>query len=120
MRPGTRIVSNTFAIGDWEPDESAAIDPCERWCKAMLWIVPARVEGSWRTPNGELTLTQRFQFVSGTLGSERVDNGRLRGDEISFDAGAVTYRGRVDDQQMRLGATVDGRRLEWRARRVQR
>lgn len=50
MKPGTRIVANTFAIGDWEPDEITSIEPCERWCTAMLWIVPARVEGTWRTP----------------------------------------------------------------------
>ena len=53
MKPGTRIVSNTFPIGEWEPDETATIDgPCERWCKALFWIVPARVGGTWRTPKG--------------------------------------------------------------------
>src|SRR5262249_34948704 len=36
MKPGTRIVANTFGIGDWEPDATATIEPCERWCKAML------------------------------------------------------------------------------------
>src|SRR5579863_5013701 len=46
LKPGTRIVANTFAIGDWEPDETATIEPCERWCKAMLWIVPARAGGT--------------------------------------------------------------------------
>ena len=42
MKPGTRIVANTFGIGDWTPNETATIEPCERWCKAMLWIVPSR------------------------------------------------------------------------------
>ena len=50
MKPGTRIVANTFAIADWQPDESVAIEPCERWCTALMWIVPARVGGTWRTP----------------------------------------------------------------------
>lgn len=55
MKPGTRIVANTFSIAEWEPDATAAIEPCERWCTALLWIVPARVAGTWTTPRGELT-----------------------------------------------------------------
>src|SRR5437899_4020366 len=39
MKPGTRIVANTFGIADWEPDETVTIERCERWCTAMLWIV---------------------------------------------------------------------------------
>ncbi|HEV3059806.1 MAG TPA: methyltransferase domain-containing protein, partial [Vicinamibacterales bacterium] len=83
MKPGTRIVANTFAIADWQPDETATVEPCERWCTALLWIVPARVGGTWRTPKGELLLTQKFQMVSGTLGKEPIERGRLRGDTIS-------------------------------------
>ena len=114
MKPGTRIVANTFAIGEWEPDETAVIEPCERWCKAMLWIVPARVGGTWRTPKGPLVLTQKFQFVSGTLGDVAIENGRIRGEEISFSAGTTTYQGRVDDDyRMRLGTTDGGKRVEW-------
>jgi SAM-dependent methyltransferase len=113
MQPGTRIVANTFAIADWQPDETAAIDPCERWCTALLWIVPARVDGTWRTPKGDLTLTQKFQMVSGTLGKEPIENGRLRGEEISFTVGNATYTGRVEANRMRVSATVDGRVIEW-------
>jgi hypothetical protein len=116
MKPGTRIVANTFGIADWQPDETAAIEPCERWCTAMLWIVPARVGGTWRTPKGDLTLTQRFQFVSGTLGTEPIESGRLRGQEISFAVGTVTYRGRVDEDRIRLSAPVNGKLVEWTAR----
>src|SRR5262245_14656299 len=72
MKPGTRIVANTFAISDWEPEETATIEPCERWCKAMLWIVPARVGGTWRSPKGDLVLKQRFQIVTGTFGNEPI------------------------------------------------
>ena len=115
MKPGTRIVANTFGIADWEPDETATIEPCERWCTAMLWIVPARVGGTWLTPEGDLTLTQRFQFVSGMLGHEPIESGRLRGEEISFTVGTATYRGRVDGDRMRVSATVDGDR--WNGRR---
>src|SRR4029077_12242675 len=90
MKPGTRIVANTFAIADWQPDESAAIEPCERWCTALLWVVPAHVGGRWSTPKGDLTLTQKFQMVSGTLGKEPIEDGRLRGDAISFTVGELT------------------------------
>lgn len=116
MKPGTRIVANTFAIGDWEPDETATVEPCDRWCTAMLWIVPAPVAGTWRTPKGRMTLTQRFQFVSGTLGNESIGNGRLRGEALSFTVGTTTYRGRIDGHQMRVTDTIDGKPVGWTAR----
>src|SRR6476620_11152579 len=117
MKPGTRIVANTFAIGDWEPDQTITLDePCERWCKAMLWVVPARVGGVWLTPKGDLTLTQKFQLFSGTLGRDAVENGRLQGEEISFTAGGVNYQGRVEDDRMRVNAIVDGKPIAWTAR----
>ncbi len=116
MKPGTRIVANTFAIGDWQPDESAAIEPCERWCTALMWIVPARVGGTWITPKGDLILTQRFQHFSGTLGRDPIENGKLRGETISFTAGAAHYTGRVDGDRMRVSAVVDGEAIEWTAR----
>jgi SAM-dependent methyltransferase len=112
MKPGTRIVANTFAIGDWEPDETVTIEPCERWCKAMLWVVPAHVGGTWRTPKGTLVLEQRFQFVSGTLSNAPIENGRLRGSEIAFTVGATSYRGLVDGPRMRVSAG-DGPAATW-------
>lgn len=115
MKPGTRIVANTFAIADWEPDESVAIEPCERWCTALMWIVPAHVGGTWRTPKGDLTLIQKFQIVSGTLGKEPIEDGRLRGEEISFTVGKATYKGRVEGNRMRVGGTVGGQVTEWTA-----
>jgi SAM-dependent methyltransferase len=115
MNPGTRIVANTFAIADWQPDESVAIEPCERWCTALMWIVPAHVGGRWSTPRGELTLTQKFQLVSGTLGQEPIGDGRLRGEEISFTVGEAAYTGRVQGSRMRVSATVDGQVIEWTA-----
>jgi SAM-dependent methyltransferase len=115
MKPGTRIVANTFAIGEWQPDETANVEPCERWCKAMLWVVPAPVGGTWRTPKGELTLTQRFQFVSGTLRNEPIENGRLRGENISFTVGSNTYSGRIEGMRMHMRAMVDGKSVQWTA-----
>lgn len=115
MKPGTRIVANTFAIGDWQPDASAAIEPCERWCTALLWIVPARVRGTWRAPRGNLVLTQRFQFISGTLGQDAIEHGRLRGERISFTVGETQYSGRVDGLRMRMTETRGAQTTEWTA-----
>jgi SAM-dependent methyltransferase len=98
LKPGTRIVSNTFDMGDWKADESATIPGCNSWCTAHLWIVPAKVAGSWRLPQGELTIKQTFQYISGTLkngGSETSITGKLSGDQISFSAGGTQYSGRV-------------------------
>jgi len=116
MKPGTRVVSNSFPFGDWEPDDTATIDErCKRWCKALFWVVPARIAGSWRTPKGDLTLTQKFQFVSGTLGREPISGGRLRGDQLTFTAGATTYSARVSDYRMDGTSVSAGQSSSWNA-----
>jgi hypothetical protein len=111
MRPGTRIVSNTFTMEDWTPDETQTVGgDCVSWCTAHLWIVPAKVQGSWDVPGrGALTLNQTFQMLSGTLGSAQVSNGKLRGDEITFTAGGTTYTGKVNGTSMAL--TANGTKL---------
>jgi Methyltransferase domain len=101
MKPGTRVVSNSFTMGEWKADETAnAGNDCGSWCTAYLWIVPAKVEGTWQMPQGELALKQTFQMVSGTLKSGNVStpitNGKLSGDQISFTAGGNQYKGRVN------------------------
>ena len=101
MKPGTRIVSNTFTMDTWQADETATIPDCSQWCTAHLWIVPANVAGTWQMPQGALTLTQDFQMVSGTLGSSAISEGRLRGDQITFTAGGTKYSGRVDGNTIR-------------------
>jgi len=108
MRPGTRIVSNTFTMEDWTPDESATVGgDCVSWCTAHLWIVPAKVEGTWDlSGRGALTLYQSFQMVSGTLGTNQISEGRLKGDEITFTVGGTTYTGKVDGNTIR--GTVNG------------
>ena len=108
MRPGTRVVSNTFTMEDWQPDEVATIPNCQNWCTASLWIIPAKVEGAWQMPQGTLTLKQSFQNITGTLGSTPVE-GKLKGDEITFKAGNTTYTGRVEGNA--LGGS------NWRATR---
>jgi len=108
MRPGTRIVTNSFTMEDWQADQSETVtDDCSNWCTAHLWIVPAKVEGAWQLPQGTLTLKQQFQMISGTLGSTPISEGRLRGDEIEFTAGKVKYTGRVDGKSI-TGKMSDG------------
>jgi len=119
LEPGTRIVSNTFTMGDWEADETSEIetletgDPCTSWCTALLWIVPARVEGIWDMPGGPLTLVQQYQFVSGSLGTTRLENVTLRGDDLSFSVNGRRYSARVDGG--RLSGTTTGSDGEWTA-----
>jgi SAM-dependent methyltransferase len=105
LKPGTRIVSNTFDMSDWKPDESATIPGCNSWCTAHLWIVPAKVAGTWTLPQGELTLKQTFQNITGTLksaGAETPVTGKLNGENITFTAGTAEYSGRV------AGNTIEG------------
>ena len=66
LKPGTRVVSNSFTMGEWKPDEIATLekkDHCKVSCTAYLWIVPAKVEGTSRLPQGELILKQSFQII---------------------------------------------------------
>jgi len=70
LKPGTRIVSNTFTMDEWTPDDTETLyadSGCESWCTALLWIVPARVAGNYSLPQGELVLKQEFQMLSGML-----------------------------------------------------
>jgi tRNA A58 N-methylase Trm61 len=104
MRPGTRIVTNSFTMEDWEADQSETVtEDCTSWCTAHLWIVPAKVEGTWQLPAGTLTLKQQFQNVTGTLGTQQV-TGKLRGAEIEFTAGGQKYTGTVSGDTMKGSA----------------
>lgn len=123
MKPGTRIVANTFTMEDWEPDQTVTIDhqDCTSWRTALLWIVPAKVEGTWTTPQGALTLHQTFQTVSGTLGTDNapVADARLRGDRLVFTAGGVRYAGQVNGATITGTATASGTERPWTATRSQ-
>jgi precorrin-6B methylase 2 len=117
LKPGTRVVSNSFSMEDWTADETQTIqDGCTSWCTALLWIVPAKVEGTWQTPQGDLKLQQQFQMISGSLGSQPISDGKLRGDEISFSAGNARYTGRVRGDTMQ-GSVTGGSGTEWTATR---
>jgi Methyltransferase domain len=96
LKPGTRIASNTFTMEDWEPDAQETSADCSSWCTALFWVVPAKVAGTWQLGQQPLTLTQKYQVVSGTLGSTAITDGKLNGDEITFTAGSRKYVGRVN------------------------
>ena len=97
LKPGTRIVANTFTMEDWDADETATVsEGCSSWCTALLWIVPAKVQGTWKTAQGNLTLTQEFQKLTGNLSGAAISSGKVNGDQISFIAGGTTYTGKVN------------------------
>lgn len=108
MKPGTRIVTNTFTMGDWIPDDTArAEDESTYWNTAYLWIVPAKVEGRWKLqPSGEIVFLQEFQMVKGEIitggRKETISEGKIRGEEITFTAGNVVYKGKI------RGNTIEG------------
>ncbi|MDQ5847838.1 MAG: class I SAM-dependent methyltransferase [Pseudomonadota bacterium] len=109
LKPGTRIVSNTFTMGDWTADETATVQAdagCNSsWCTVLFWIVPARVAGTWKVPQGELVLKQRFQVLSGTLRTEGKTlalEGKVRGEDVVFNAGEREYTGRMNGKRLEL------------------
>ena len=120
LRPGSRIVANTFGIEGWKPDESKTYDDgCTSWCTVMLWIVPAKIDGNWRLPSGELRVSQEFQNFSGMLGNATVENGHLKGEEISFTVNGAQYTGRVNGNSMSGSVkNTDGTESKWSATRA--
>ena len=121
MKPGTRVVSNTFDMGEWKSDETAQVEGCSNWCTAHLWIVPAKVAGTWKLPQGELNLKQTFQMISGTYRNGKVSgpitNGKLNGEQISFTVNGARYNGRVNGNAIE---GTDGSGGGWKATRVRR
>jgi precorrin-6B methylase 2 len=103
LKPGTRVVSNSFTMGEWQDDETQTVDStqgCSTYCTAHFWIVPAKVQGTWKLGDGELALKQEFQMVSGTYSTGgrnfAIANGKLRGDQLHFIANGVEYSARVN------------------------
>ncbi|BCS34845.1 methyltransferase [Luteitalea sp. TBR-22] len=123
LRPGTRIVSNTFGIPEWPADERITRPDCSAWCTALLWIVPAQVHGAWQIANGpRLEFDQHFQKVTGRLagpvGSSPIQGGTIRGAEITFTIGDESWQARLEGD--RLVGTRDerGRVTSWTATRI--
>ena len=137
LAPGTRIVANSFDMGEWEADQlddgTASL--------LRLWIVPARIEGTWRwlldvggrSRQLEMELNQQFQRVSGVISVEqqrlRLRNARLRSDELRFtivesqradQSVRYDYAGRVLDDRIEGEVVINesNNRLRWVAARV--
>lgn len=108
MRPGTRVVSHDFDMGDWRANERQMVGTASIY----MWIVPARIEGRWTLTRGNrsatLTLDQRFQDFSGTIAagdrSTPVERGEITGDTLRFTAdfgsGRRIFEGRLDGDRI--------------------
>jgi hypothetical protein len=124
LAPGSRIVANTFGIDGWEPDERVTLpasSECESWCEALLWIVPAKVAGTWTTRNGSLALTQEYQMVQGTITIDgqqhQVQQGRLRGEELTFRVNDTHYKAKVSGNTITGTMTTPKGDVAWSATR---
>ena len=124
LKPGTRIVSNSFDMEEWKPDETAKVEGCTNWCTAHFWIVPAKVGGTWKLPQGELAIKQTFQMITGTLKNGNVAspiNGKLnrrsdhlyRGRHSIHRPGQRQFHGR---QRRRSQVERDARKVEPQSR----
>jgi precorrin-6B methylase 2 len=119
LKPGTRIVSNTFTMGEWDPDfEVSSDNSMESWNTALMWIVPAKVEGTWKLEGGELTIQQTYQMISGTFKKNNnisnITDGRLKGDTITFRYNGSTYTGKVNGTKTMTGTvTTTSAKRDW-------
>jgi len=148
LKPGARIVSHDYGMGEWKPDQYLVLDAPDKpvgadfKSKVFYWVVPAEVSGTWRgqlaragkTEDFELKLDQMFQEISGSMSvsgrSAKIEGGKLAGEKVSFSArigdgaAAVRYRftGRVANQRIegeaRIGAGGAGLDLPWKAART--
>jgi hypothetical protein len=143
LKPGTRIVSHDFSMGDWKPDAYERVYSREKYTGAggeseiYFWLVPAKVAGEWRwelASGGRggkpqaytVTLRQTFQVVNGTFTlngrSQPLQNVKLSGDELSFaftadlGAGPVKheFKGKVEGERLIGGAMLSGSRTQGR------
>jgi precorrin-6B methylase 2 len=123
LKPGTRIVSNTFTMGEWEADYEVNTDEnWNSWNHALMWIIPAKVEGTWKIGNAELSFKQQYQLVFGNMitgqGVTTITDGRLSGNEITFKIGNNLYTGRVEGDRMIGTATNETTKSDWIATRT--
>lgn len=106
MKPGTRIVSNSFNMEDWVPDQvQRVVEGCRTYCEAYQWTVPAQVAGTWQLGNGqELVLEQTFQMLNGTLRQRGqafpLRDARMTGTQIQFTVDGLRYAGEVKGSDM--------------------
>jgi SAM-dependent methyltransferase len=138
LQPGTRIVSHTFDMGEWRPDQTVRVKGPSREHSVYSWVIPANVEGVWRVNVPARTgarqyllrLQQQYQDVRGTMRVDGQDtpltNATLTGDHLRFtvttgDQVTMSFDGRVKDQAMRgsmeaQGGAMTGR-YDWTSQR---
>jgi len=122
LKPGTRVVSHAFTMGEWEADRTIELEGRT----AFLWIVPANVDGTWecRLPEGraELRLAQQFQNGRGTMtlnGKEfTLSDVKLEGSRIRFVADKRSYSGSVNGNVMEGAVAAGAREEKWTAERT--
>jgi hypothetical protein len=112
LPPGTRIVANTFWVRDWAADDVQTVEDCSSWCTSQLFIIPAKVQGSWRAGESVLSLTQTYQMIDGTYtpagGASAAVKGRLRGNAITVTLGGTEYDGTVKGNTIQAAAKAAG------------
>lgn len=145
LKPGTRIVSHDFDMGNWAPDEKLTLAVPDKAygppsSEIFLWVVPADASGRWRwqLPEGgtnleyDASFEQTFQMLAGTgqaAGARAlVREARVRGEQVTFAlmverAGRMQrqeFSGRIGGETMEGSVVIDGVTLPWRATRVAR
>ncbi len=148
LKPGTRLVSHDFSMGDWKPDAQVQMDAKDKYggsggqSDIYFWVVPAKVGGTWqwqmpvsgKSQTYDASLTQQFQMISGSvkIGGRSIplQNPKLRGDEISFSFTAEVngapvkyeFTGKIDGDKIAGTARLSGTRvqaqLDWTAQRT--
>src|SRR5688572_20131847 len=122
LKPGSRIVVNTFAVTGWNPVRTEKLEQnCTSWCTAMLYIVPARVQGTWRMGEADLVLGQAFDAVTGTMTingqATPISRGQVTGSRLTFAAGDAVYSAEVAGDRMAGTVQRAGRQQNWTAGR---
>jgi precorrin-6B methylase 2 len=120
LKPGTRIVSNSFHMDEWIADSTVRTEEnCKFWCDAFLWIVPAKISGTWQMTDGELLLGQKFQRISGKMKigkrTIKISEGILNGNNISFMAKKEKYSGIVIGNSMEGTVISPKKNSKWSA-----
>jgi SAM-dependent methyltransferase len=110
LKPGTRLASHAFHMGEWKPDRHERVDGAR---DAYFWVVPAKVAGRWQIDDGnnkiEIELTQQYQEFQGIarsgdntilLRETRLDGAEI-GFVLEFEPGQPrAFRGRVNGNKI--------------------
>lgn len=127
LKPGTRIASHSFDMGDWKPDQTVQV-PAGGYARTVhYWVLPAHVGGTWQwngagaVGQNSLQLNQKFQEIDGTLNgagqNTAIANATLDGDRISFTVGQTTYTGRVSGNIIKGSVKGGAGERNWEANR---